>query len=55
MVRGVAWVIQALALVIVGTGLLVGLFYGGIRLELGMLAIGGGLFLFARWLDAGEE
>lgn len=47
-----SWTLQVLALVIVGTALLVGVFYEEIRTELVMLAVGGGLFLFARWLDS---
>ncbi|MEE2775859.1 MAG: hypothetical protein VYE73_03735 [Acidobacteriota bacterium] len=47
-----AWTLQALALVVVGTALLVGLFYGQIRTELGMLAVGGSMFLAGRWLGA---
>ena len=50
--RNLAWTLQVLALVIVGTALLVGLVYDEIRTEIGMLAVGGALFLFARWLDA---
>ena len=55
MLQDLAWTLQALALVIVGTALLVGLFYNQLRTELAMLAVGGGLFIFARWLaDRGE-
>ena len=46
------WTLQVLALVVVGTALLVGLFYGQVRTELGMLAVGGGMFLTGRWLGA---
>jgi len=51
MLESLAWTLQVLALVIVGTALLVGLVYGQIRVELGMLGVGAALFLFARWLD----
>ena len=44
------WTLQVLALVIVGTALLVGLFYDQVRAELGMLAVGGGMFLTGRWI-----
>ena len=44
------WTLQVLALVLVGTALLVGLFYDQVRTELGMLAVGGGLFLTGRWI-----
>jgi hypothetical protein len=45
------WLAQVLALIIVGSALLVGLVYDRIRLEIGMLAVGGALFLFGRWLQ----
>ena len=51
MLRNLAWTLQVVALVIVGTALLVGLVYDEIRTEVGMLAVGGALFLFGRWLD----
>ena len=51
MLRNLAWTLQVLSLVIVGTALLVGLVYDQVRTEVAMLAVGGGLFLFARWLD----
>jgi len=51
MLRNVAWTLQVLALVIVGSALVIGLYYDEIRTEIGMLAVGGALFLFARWLD----
>ncbi len=52
MLRNLAWTLQVLALVVVGTALLVGLVYDQIRTEIGMLAVGGALFLFGRWLDS---
>jgi hypothetical protein len=52
MVENLAWTLQALALVIVGTGLLVGVVYDQVRVELGMMGVGGAIFLFARWLEA---
>ena len=52
MLENLAWTLQVLALVIVGTGLLVGVVYDQIRVELGMLGVGAAVFLFARWLEA---
>ena len=52
MLRNLAWTLQVLALVIVGTALLVGLVYDEIRTEIGMLGVGGALFLFGRWLES---
>lgn len=52
MLENLAWTLQVIALVVVGTGLLVGLVYDQIRVELGMLGIGAAVFLFARWLEA---
>ena len=51
MLRSLAWTLQVLALVIVGSALAIGLYYNEIRTEVAMLAAGGALFLFARWLD----
>jgi len=51
MLDSLAWTLQVLALVIVGTALLVGIAYGEIRVELGMLGVGAALFLVARWLQ----
>jgi hypothetical protein len=48
--KTLGWVLQVLALVIVGTALLVGLFYGALRAEVVMLGIGGALFLLGRQL-----
>ncbi len=42
---------QLVALAIVGAALLVGLVYGALRAEVGLLAAGGGLFLLGRWLQ----
>ena len=51
------WTLQVLALVVVGTALLIGLVYDQIRLEVAMLAVGGGLFLTGRWMgtDSGDS
>lgn len=46
----VAWLLQVVALVVVGSALLVGLVYERIRLEIAMLAVGGALFLLGRWI-----
>ena len=54
MLRSLGWTLQFLALVIVGTALLVGLIYGALRLEVGMLGFGGAMFLLGRWLEARE-
>lgn len=51
MIENLAWTLQVLALVIVGTALLVGIGYDQVRVELGMLGVGATLFLFARWLE----
>ena len=51
--RGFGWFLQLLALVIVGTALLVGLFYGRVRTEVMMLAVGGAVFLIGRTLSRG--
>ncbi len=55
MLRGVAWSLQVLALVVVGSALLVGLVYDALRAEVGMLATGGALFLLGRRLEASGE
>ena len=52
MLENLAWTLQVLALVIVGTSLLVGIVYDQVRVELGMLGVGAALFLFGRWLEA---
>jgi hypothetical protein len=52
MVTSLAWVLQFLALVLVGSGLLIGLVYNQIRVELAICAVGGGLFLLGRWLQS---
>ena len=52
MLENLAWTLQVLALVIVGTGFLVGVAYDQIRVELGMLGVGAAVFLFGRWLEA---
>lgn len=45
--------LQLVALVVVGSALLVGLVHDALRAEVAMLAIGGGLFLFGRRLEKG--
>lgn len=52
MVTSLAWVLQFLALVLVGSGLLIGLVYNQIRAELAICALGGALFLLGRWLQS---
>ena len=47
------WALQFLGLVVVGSALLVGLFYDALRLEVAMLAVGSGVFLLGRWLEKG--
>ena len=51
---GVGWGLQLVALVVVGSALLIGLTYQSMSAELGMLVIGGGLFLLGRWLQQKE-
>ncbi len=46
-----AWMLQLLALVVVGTALLVGLMHGALRTEVALLAVGGGMFLVGRMLE----
>ncbi len=48
--RNLGWVLQLAALGLVGSALFVGLIYDALRLEVAMLAVGGGLFLFGRRL-----
>lgn len=48
MIQSLSWVLQFLALVVVGSGLLVGLFYDALRAEVGLLAVGGLMFLIGR-------
>jgi hypothetical protein len=50
MLAGLGWSLQLLALVIVGTSLLVGLVYGAVRTEIAVAAFGAALFLLGRWL-----
>ena len=52
MLENLAWTLQVMALVVVGTGLLIGIVYDQVRVELGMLGIGAAVLLFARWLEA---
>ncbi len=49
-----AWILQLLGLVVVGTALLVGLSHGALRTEVAMLGIGAGMFLLGRWLEKGR-
>ena len=48
---GLAWGLQLVALVIVGAALPIGLVYDALRVEVSLLAVGGGLFLLGRWLQ----
>jgi len=50
MLAGLGWSLQLLALVIVGTSLLIGFVYDAIRTELAVAAFGALLFLLGRWL-----
>jgi hypothetical protein len=52
--KNLGWTLQFLALVLVGTALLVGLVYDALRTEVAMLAVGGGLFLLGRQLYGAE-
>ncbi len=53
--EGFGWTLQLLALVVVGSALLVGLAYGALRTEVALLALGGGLFLLGRRLREGAR
>ena len=52
--RNLGWTFQFLALVIVGTALLVGLVYDALKAEIALLAVGGGIFLLGRRLHGSE-
>ena len=54
MLAGLGWTLQLLALVLVGTSLLIGFVYGAIRTELAVAAFGALLFLLGRWLEKRE-
>ena len=54
MIGGLGWVLQVLALVVVGLALVVGLAYDQVRTEVAMLAVGGAMFLLGRWLNERE-
>ena len=49
-VEGLGWRLPLLALVVVGSALLIGLAYKSMAAELTMLALGGALFILGRWL-----
>lgn len=51
--RGLGWLLQFLALVVVGTALLVGLLQDALRTEVALLAVGGVMFLVGRRLYRG--
>ena len=51
MTASLGWVLQLLALALVGSGFLVGFVYNEIRAELAICAVGGVLFLLGRWLQ----
>ena len=51
MLAGLGWSFQLLALVIVGTSLLIGFVYGAIRTEIAVATVGALLFLLGRWLE----
>lgn len=55
MLPGLGWLLQVLALVVVGGALVFGLIYEQIRLELAVAAGGGVLFLVGRWLRGRED
>lgn len=55
MLQSLGWFLQFVALGIVGAALLVGLLYDALRTEVGMLAVGGVLFLMGRWLQGRGE
>lgn len=51
MLESLGWTLQLVALVVVGSALLVGLAYDALRTEVALLAVGGGLFLLGRTLQ----
>lgn len=51
--NSVGWILQVLALVLVGSALFVGLLQGALRVEIAMMAVGGVLFLVGRRLYRG--
>lgn len=51
MLSSVGWVLQLLGLALVGSALLIGLFYNQVRLEVAICAVGGAMFLLGRWLQ----
>ena len=51
----VGWALQLLALVVVGSALLIGLAYESMSAELTMLGVGGAMFLAGRWLQEGKD
>ena len=53
--EAVGWALQVMALVVVGSALLIGLTYESMSAELTMLAIGGVLFLVGRRLREGPS
>lgn len=48
--RSVGWLLQFVALIVVGFALLVGLVQNALRAEVGLLALGSAIFLLGRWL-----
>ncbi len=54
MLHSFAFTLKVLALIIVGMAIPVGVYNDDIRTEVMMLAIGGGLFLAARWIDPAD-
>lgn len=49
--RTFGWLLQLLALVVVGTALLIGLFHNALRAEIGLLVAGSLMFLGGRRLN----
>lgn len=49
--QSLAWTLQFLALVVVGSALLIGLVYDALRVEVAMLGAGGAMFLLGRRLE----
>ena len=49
--NNLGWGLQFLALIVVGSALLIGLAYESMSAELTMLVVGGGIFLLGRWLQ----
>ena len=50
--KSIGWLLQFVALIVVGFALLVGLVQNALRAEVGLLALGSAIFLIGRWLQS---